>query len=59
MGSGGTGREQDGTLGAVQAGSPFPCPVLAPAPALTEGPSPESEEADGLASVKLVSTVEL
>lgn len=55
MGSGGAGREQDRTLGAVQAGSPFPSPV----PALTEGPSPESEEADGLASVKLVSTVEL
>lgn len=42
---------------------PFPCPVLAlrppPSLALTEEPSPESEEADGLASVKLVSTVEL
>lgn len=59
MGSGRAGREQDRTLGAVQAGSPFPGPVPAPTPALTEGPSPESEEADGLASVKLVSTVEL
>lgn len=55
MGPGGAGREQDRTLG-----SPFPCPIRAPpAPSLTEGPSPESEEMDGLASVKLVSTVEL
>lgn len=38
---------------------PGPGPAAPPSPALTEGPSPESEEVDGLASVKLVSTVEL
>lgn len=38
---------------------PLPAPAPGPHPALTEGPSPESEEAEGLASAKLVSTVEL
>lgn len=40
MGSGGAGREQDRTLGAVQAGSPFPSPVLAPCPSTHRGSLP-------------------
>lgn len=46
-------------MGLRRLGAPSPAQSQPPAPALTEGPSPESEEADGLASVKLVSTVEL
>lgn len=52
---------RDWIPGAAKAGDPLSLPGVPapPTPALTEGPSPESEEADGLASVKLVSTVEL
>jgi len=61
-GAGGTGsppgvRGHPCTGGAGdRAGAPLPLP---PAPALTEGPSPESEEAEGLPAAKLVSAEEL